>query len=70
MNFKSLIYIAFRLFGGAVCAGKLILVSYNVQAQNLFVANEDGNTITEIMPGGVISAFASGLDTSVINLPL
>jgi DNA-binding beta-propeller fold protein YncE len=34
-------------------------------AQNLFVANSEGNNIVEITPGGAGSIFASGLDQPV-----
>jgi NHL repeat len=63
VNFKSVIYAAFQLFGGWVCAGTLLLFPSNMQAQNLFVANEDANSITEITPDGVQSTFASGVGT-------
>src|SRR5579862_8214594 len=49
-------------FGGAVCAGAVLLITFNLQAQNLFVSHALGSTtIPEITPGGAQSTFVSGL---------
>ncbi|MDD5140817.1 MAG: PEP-CTERM sorting domain-containing protein [Verrucomicrobiales bacterium] len=68
-SFKSAIFTAYHSFGGAVCAGAVMLIAAGAQAQNLFVA-VDGDTgpfahsIIEITPGGTQSIFASGLANS------
>jgi glucose/arabinose dehydrogenase len=49
-------------FFGAVCAGALLLIASNAQAQNLFVAEAEAGNIYEFTQGGVQSTFASGLD--------
>jgi hypothetical protein len=58
-KFKSTIRAACRSFGGAVCAGAVLLIAAGAPAQNLFVGNF-GN-ILEITPSGAQSNFASGL---------
>jgi len=61
-KFKSTIRAACHSFGGAVCAGAVMLITSSAQAQNLFVSDTDGN-INEYTPGGVQSTFATGLET-------
>jgi hypothetical protein len=65
-KFKSSIRATCHLFGGAVCAGAVMLISTSAQAQNLFVSDYANDTvgsgnIYEYMPSGVQSTFASGL---------
>src|SRR5208282_3254014 len=65
-KFKSPIRATCHLFGGAVCAGAVMLISTSAQAQNLFVSDYANDTvgsgnIYEYMPSGVQSTFASGL---------
>jgi len=43
----------YHSFGGVVCAGAVLLIASGAQAQNLFVADYSGGSITEITPGGV-----------------
>jgi hypothetical protein len=59
-KFKSSLRAACLPFGGAVCAGAVMLIASSTQAQNLFV-DTGGSSITEITPGGGESTFASGL---------
>src|ERR1017187_6924835 len=57
VHFTSLLTIA-----AAWCVGAVILISSTSQAQNLYVANANNNTIIKITPAGAQSTFASGLD--------
>ena len=52
---KFCIHAAYNSFGGVVCAGAVLLIASGAQAQNLFVADYSGGSITEITPGGVQS---------------
>jgi sugar lactone lactonase YvrE len=68
MKFKSSIRAACHSFGGAVCAGAVMLIASGALAQNLFVGdsvnngNGPGNgTIYDFTPGGARSTFAVGL---------
>ena len=62
-KFKSTISAMCQTFGGAVCAGAvLFLIASNVQAQNLFETDTNGN-IYEFTTNGVQSTFASGLSS-------
>jgi glucose/arabinose dehydrogenase len=59
---KTIINATFNSFGVVACAGAVLLITSDAQAQNLFVsAGLNGSTITEIAPSGAQSAFASGL---------
>ena len=58
-KFKSSIQVA-PLIREAFCAGVVLLISINVQAQNLFVADWTGR-IYEFTPDGQQITFASGL---------
>ena len=60
-KFKSTIRAACYSFGGAVCAGAVLLITSSAPAQNLFVLNHLDGIITEFTPGGAQSTFASGL---------
>jgi sugar lactone lactonase YvrE len=59
-KFKATIRAACHSFGGAVCAGAVMLIASSTLAQNLFVTDFGGH-IYELTPGGVQSTFASGL---------
>jgi sugar lactone lactonase YvrE len=48
---------------GAVCAWVCLLFAFNAPAQNLFVANESDNTVSQFTPAGAQTTFASGLTT-------
>jgi hypothetical protein len=61
-QFKSIIRAGCHSFGGAACAGAVLLIASSAQAQNPFESDWGGGTIYEFMPEGVQSAFASGLD--------
>jgi hypothetical protein len=45
--------------------GAVILIASNAPAQNLFVANFNGDSIIEITPGGVQNTFATGMDNPI-----
>ncbi|MGD0746048.1 MAG: PEP-CTERM sorting domain-containing protein [Verrucomicrobiota bacterium] len=62
MKTKSSIRAAFHSFGGVICAGAVLLIASNAQAQNLFVAAAHSDNIYEFTPGGTQSTFASGLN--------
>ena len=47
--------------GAVVCAGAVLLIASNTQAQNLFVSDFNNGNIYEFTPGGTQSTFASGL---------
>ena len=49
------------LFGGAVFAGMVRLISTGAEGQNLFEADSESGNIYESTPGGVKGTFASGL---------
>jgi len=51
-----------HLFGGAVCAGAILLIAASAPAQNLFVADSGSGKIYEFTPNGGSSTFASGLN--------
>jgi hypothetical protein len=48
---------ACRSFGGAFCAGAVLLISFSAEAQNLFVSRD--NTLYEFTSGGAYSTFAT-----------
>ena len=56
---KAIFLAVCHSFNTAVCAGAVLLIASNAQAQNLFVTEENGN-IAEITPSGVQSTFATG----------
>jgi len=59
-KFKFHIRAVCHSFGGAVCAGAVLLIASNAQAQNLFVANDiNPGSIYSITPSGGVSTFAS-----------
>ena len=60
-KFKSHIRAARPSFGGAVCAGAVLLIVSNTQAQNLFVSDYGTGNIYELTPDGAQSTFATGL---------
>jgi hypothetical protein len=59
---KSSLRVVCHSFGGPVCAGAVLLISTNAQAQNLFEADYGSGQIYEFTPGGAQNTFASGLD--------
>jgi hypothetical protein len=59
---KTIIYSSGRSFTAAVCAGAVLIIAFSAPAQNLFVAELQSGTITEITPSGVESTFAIGLN--------
>jgi hypothetical protein len=59
---KSIIRDAYHFFGGALCAGAVLLIASSAQAQNLFEADGYSGNIYEFTPSGVQTAFASGLN--------
>ncbi|HEY5503694.1 MAG TPA: hypothetical protein VIK28_00950, partial [Sedimentisphaerales bacterium] len=71
---KSSIRAVYHSIGGVVCAGAVLLISTNAQAQNLFVSDiqfhipfpppPPSSTIIEITLSGAQSTFASGLTVS------
>ena len=62
-KFKSIIRAAYHSFVGVVCAGVVMLMASNAQAQNLFVADFSNNSIEIFNSSGSESVFAnSGLD--------
>jgi DNA-binding beta-propeller fold protein YncE len=61
-RFKSSIHAVYHSFGGAVCAGAVLLIASSGQAQNLFVGDNESEKIYEYTPGGVRSTFASGFN--------
>jgi hypothetical protein len=48
-------------FGGAICAGAVLLMAASAPAQNLFATDFEGGKIYEITSDGVQTTFASGL---------
>jgi len=60
-KFKSTIHAACHSFSGVVCAGAVLLIASNAQAQNLFASDYYSGNIYEYTPSGVQSTFASGL---------
>jgi sugar lactone lactonase YvrE len=50
-----------HLFGGALCAGTVLLMAASAQAQNLFATDFEGGKIYEITSEGVQTTFATGL---------
>src|SRR5208282_3951935 len=58
---KSIIQTACQSFGGAVCAGAVLLIASSAQAQNLFVSDWSSENIYAYTPGGAQSTIASGL---------
>ncbi|MGP8200307.1 MAG: hypothetical protein ACLQU4_12480 [Limisphaerales bacterium] len=57
-KFKSNIRAVCHSFGGAVCAGAVLLIASSAPAQNLFVSDASGN-IDEFTPSGAETTFAS-----------
>jgi len=51
-KFKSTIDAVRQSFGGTICAGAVLLIASGAQAQNLFVSEFSGVTVTKITPGG------------------
>ena len=64
-KFKSSLRVACHSFGGAICAGAVLFIATNVQAQNLFEADYGSGKIYEFTPSGAQSTFASGLNQPV-----
>jgi len=58
---KSTIRATCHSFGGAVCAGAVLLIASSAPAQNLFVSEDGSGDINEFTPGGGETTFASGL---------
>ena len=58
---KSSIRAPCQSFGGAVCAGVVLLMASSAEAQNLFVSDMASGNICEFTPSGVQSTFATGL---------
>ncbi len=59
-KFKSTIRAACYSFSGVVCAGAVLLIASNAQAQNLFVATGiNPGSIYSITPSGGVSTFTS-----------
>ena len=52
-KFKSTIDAVCQSFGGAICAGAVLLIASGARAQNLFVSDFSSVTVTEFTPGGV-----------------
>jgi hypothetical protein len=59
---KTQIETLFHSFRGSLCTGTLLLITYSVSAQNLFVGSYGGQSIVEFPTGGGSSTLASGLD--------
>ena len=64
-KFKSSLRVACHSFGGTICAGAVLFIATNVQAQNLFESDYGSGQINEFSPGGSQSTFASGLNQPV-----
>jgi len=61
-EFKTFIHAVRHSFGGAVCAGAILLITPAAQAQNLFVSDSGSGSIYEFTTNGTQSTFATGLD--------
>jgi hypothetical protein len=61
-RYKSPVRAACQSFGGAVCAGAVLLIAASAQAQNLFEADFGSGKIYEFTSNGGSTTFASGLN--------